>query len=46
VASTAFLKLLVRFLVAGAAFGENLLSCFVAGARNLKLQVAQRVARR
>ena len=32
------------FFVAGAALGEPLFPFFVAGARNLKLQVAKRVA--
>ena len=36
----------VPFFVAGAVFGELLGPCFVAGARNLKLQVAKRVGKR
>ena len=35
----------VPFLVAGALFGEPILSCFEAGGKNLKSQVAKRVAK-
>jgi len=35
----------VPFFVAGAVFGEPILPYFVAGARNLKGQVAKRVAK-
>ena len=45
-AGAAFGEPLFPFFVAGAASGQPLLSCFVAGARNLKLQVAKRVAKR
>lgn len=44
-AGAVFAEPLVAFWVAGA-IGELLILCFVAGARNLKLQVTKRVAKR
>jgi hypothetical protein len=44
-ADALFVEPPVPFFVAGAVFGGPILPCFVAGARNLKGQVAKRVAK-